>query len=155
MRVLVHRTTRGTLSALLNLALVAGAGVILIGNEMVKPEPTGAWIGIGAFFLAWSAVILSALMRPVLIKLDDHGIAIRRLFGRHRFAWDDLRWIDFTSSDRIGLVGAEVAGRTRMGGLSLRPVNRDELARALAVIKERRPDLPLRNPGAAAEKETA
>ncbi len=147
MRVLVRRKLLGTLATLLNLALTAAVGVVLIGNEMVALRPSGGWIALGALFLIWAAVILSVLLRPVILKLDEHGIAIRRLFGRHRFAWEELDWVDFDGSPRVGLVAGRVEGQPRVGAFSKRAIRPDALVPVLAAIRERRPDLALQAPG--------
>lgn len=146
MRVLVRRTGLNTLATLVNLVLTAAVGVVLIGNEMVAPRPSGGWIALGVLFLVWAAVILSVLLRPVVVKLDAHGVAVRRLFGRHRFAWDELRWLDFDSSARVGLIAGTVEGRERVAAFAKRAIRPEALAPALAAIAARRPDLPTRAP---------
>lgn len=146
MSVKVKRNARGTLSAVLNLVLVAAAGVVTIGNELVKPAASTIWLVIGLLLLGWSAVILSGLLRPLVAESDADGITIRKLIGINRFAWSELAWIDFDHSARFALVGAVIDGREQFGILGRRGADAQSLAALEAEIKSRRPDIPTSRP---------
>lgn len=154
MRLEIRRTGRGTLAAVLNLALTTAAGVVMLGNQWVAAEPSRGGIVAGVLLLAWAGVIASAVLRPVLLVVDDAGVQVRRLFGQHRFGWDALRWVDFSGS-RVAIIAAHVDGKDRFAGIGTRAVAAGELGRALAAMRLRRPDLPDKNPETAGTKEAA
>lgn len=155
MRLVVRRTRRGTLSALLNFALALASGVVLIGNEWVSATPSTGWIVVGGLFVLWATLILSALLRPVLAVADAQGLALRRLLGWHRFGWDALVWADFDSSPRAVIVAARVDGRDRFAALPKRPVTDADLTALQLAVAARRPGLPTRNPQTATRTEPA
>lgn len=155
MRLVVRRTRRGTLSALLNFALALASGVVLIGNEWVSATPSTGWIVVGGLFVLWATLILSALLRPVLAVADDRGLALRRLLGWHRFGWDALVWADFDSSPRAVIMAARVDGRDRFAALPKRPVTDADLTALQQAVAARRPGLPTRNPQTATRTEPA
>ena len=137
----VRRSTRGTLSAVANLLLAWVTALVLIGNQLVRAEPSVAWLLVGGLLLAWSAVIFSGLLRPVKLRVDDSGLTLVRLFGHHHFPWDALRTADFGGAGKFALFIAQIAGRDRFAALPKRGVEADALARAEAMVLVRRPDL--------------
>lgn len=146
MPVTVRRTRSGTLSALANFVLGLLAGTVVLGNQWVAADPAVGWIVAGLLLLLWSGVVLSALLRPVLAVADAEGLAVRRLLGRHRFAWDSLVWADFDTSARAVIVAARQGGRQQFAALPKRPVSEDDLAALRQAVAAKRPDLPGRNP---------
>ncbi len=150
----IRRTTRGTFAALVNMTLNMAAGVVIIGNEWVSAAPQPVWYAVGGVLLLWACLIFSALLRPVLMALDDQGVWVRRLFGSDRFAWADLVWVDFETSGRVALVAARQGGKDRVAGLSKRSVAEGDLMCALDQVRARRPDIPDRNPGANPAKDS-
>ena len=153
--VIVRRTRAGTLSAALNFALALASGVVVLGNQWVAQQAETGWIVAGVALLAWSGVILSALFRPVLAVADDQGLALRRLFGWHRFCWDALAWADFDNSARAVIVAARVDGRDRFAALPKKPVAEEDLTALRAALAAIRPGLPARNPQTATRTEPA
>jgi hypothetical protein len=153
--VIVRRTRAGTLSALLNFALALASGVVVLGNQWVAAQAATGWVVTGLALLAWSGVILSALLRPVLAVADGQGLALRRLFGWHRFGWDALVWADFDSSSRAVIVAARVDGRDRFAALPKKPVAEADLAALQQAVAAMRPGLPARNPQSAKRTDPA
>ncbi|MFN3293241.1 MAG: hypothetical protein ACK4S2_01825 [Gemmobacter sp.] len=145
MTLTIHRTARGTAAAALNLALTGLSGVILLGNQWVAAEPSVVGAVAGVLMLAWAGLILSALLRPVLLVADDAGLSVRRVLGWHRFAWPDLLWADLQGS-RAVLFAARAGGRDRYAALPRRPVAPEDFDRLSQTLRQRRPDLPLKNP---------
>lgn len=141
MRLEVRRSRRGTLAALVNLALALVTGIVVIGNQMVRAEASVVWIVTGVLLLLWGAMILSGLMRPVKLVLDDEGLTVVKLFGRHVFAWKELTTVDFERSEKFAVIAAEVAGRARFAALAIRGLDPEALGRAKALIRTKRPDL--------------
>lgn len=146
MRLTIRRTARGTASAVLNFALTALSGVILLGNQWVAAEPSTPGLVAGGLMVLWAALILSALLRPVLLVADESGLRVRRLLGWHRFGWADLLWADPDGSSRAVLVAARVGGRERYAALPKRPVDEADLVRLTEALRARRPDLSMTNP---------
>lgn len=153
--VIVRRTRAGTLSAALNFALALAAGVVVLGNQWVAAQAETGWIVAGVALLAWSGVILSALVRPVMAVADDRGLSLRRLFGWHRFGWDALVWADFDGSARAVVVAARVDGRDRFAALPKKPVAEADLTALRQAVAAMRPGLPARNPQTATRTEPA
>lgn len=154
-RLVVRRTRRGTLSAVLNLALAFASGVVLIGNEWVSATPSTGWTLVGSLLVLWAGLILSALLRPVMAVADDQGLALRRLFGWHRFGWDALVWADFDSSPRAVIVAARLDGRDRFAALPKRPLAEADLTALQQAVAAMCPGLPTRNPQTATRTEPA
>ena len=153
--VTLRRTRAGTLSAALNFALALASGVVVLGNQWVADQAATGWVVTGLALLAWSGVILSALLRPVLAVADDRGLSLRRLFGWHRFGWDALVWADFDGSARAVVVAARVDGRDRFAALPKKPVAETDLTALQQAVAARRPGLPARNPQTATRTEPA
>lgn len=148
----VRRTTAGTLAAAFNLVLVSVTGIILIGNEWVSDAPSRLWVALGLGLLVWGAIIASALLRPVILALDDEGLAVRGVFGTRRIAWNALHWMDMDRSARFGMFAATAPdGRMRYVGVSKRHWPEGTLEKLKAEVLSRRPDLPLNNPDAVKE----
>jgi len=137
----------GTLAAVFNMALVTITGIVLIGNEWVAETPSRAWVALGLGLLVWGGVIASALLRPVVLALEDDGLAVRGVFGTKRIRWEDLRWAELDRNPRFGLVAAEGPdGAMRYVGVSKRHWPDGTVDAVLGAIRTRRPDLPLHNP---------
>lgn len=147
MRLTIRRTGRGTVSAGLNFLLTGLSGTILLGNQWVAVDPSALGVTVGGVMLAWSALILSGVLRPVLLVADDTGLSVRRVLGWHRFGWADLAWADLQGA-RAVLFAARVAGRDRYAALPRRPVAEADIDRLAEALRARRPDLPLTNPAA-------
>jgi hypothetical protein len=147
MRLTIRRTRRGTVSAGLNFLLTGLSGTILLGNQWVAADPSALGVTVGEVMLAWSALILSGVLRPVLLVADDTGLSVRRVLGWHRFGWADLVWADLQGA-RAVLFAVRVAGRDRYAALPRRPVAEADIDRLAEALRARRPDLPLTNPAA-------
>jgi len=150
----VRRNARGTLAALMNFLLVGAAGVVTIGNEMVKPEASTLLLVIGAVLVFWALVIGSGLLRPVIIDADDDGISLRQPFGTTRYSWADLAWADFESSNRFVVIAVSMNGRDSFTPVSRRGVDPEAMTRFVTLLQARRPDLPMKRPSFSREKQT-
>lgn len=132
---------------LMNIALMAAAGVWFIYAEMQMPAASWLWVALGGLFLVWAAWLGYNLTQGLVLRLDESGVVARGIVATHRFGWDDLLWVDFTRPHAAALMMYKGSnGKDAVAVLTQKAANDDQRTEALRIIQSHRPDLPLASP---------